>query len=213
MRAFALIRHYQVLHFAICLICVVNMAYLLNSVKGAVFVDEVEVLLQEPPPLIENVVAEESIIKIRKKPNIRRRKAIERTAMRVVKKYLLKQGYAEEKIIDVSAQESWDYQVTKDDKTLYIEVKGLSSRGNTLTIGLTHREYSFIKKTRGNYWLAIVRNCPKKPELFVFEDLKRRGRKTWKAKCRGQKVRLNVTPEIAARFTCNVSNISALAKR
>ncbi len=94
------------------------------------------------------------------------KKKIETIAVNATIAYYEQNGY---KVVSTERDNcGWDLEVTKNDETLYVEVKGTASR--QITFQLTPNEYSKLKKFYKRYKIASVRECfSKNPILEVFD--------------------------------------------
>jgi len=76
----------------------------------------------------------------------------------------MRQGY---KILSEHG-EGYDYEVEKDGKVIFIEVKGLSSDVDDIT--LTEKETRKALDERENYWVMVVARIPNSPEIYIVKD-------------------------------------------
>lgn len=92
---------------------------------------------------------------------------VEEEAIRMATEFYVGNGYT------VSSVETdnlgWDLQASKGDKTLKIEVKGLS--GTVCSIGLTANEYRAFHREKDDYRLFIVTSCKDNPVSFIGKSL------------------------------------------
>lgn len=94
---------------------------------------------------------------------------VEKNAIERCSSHYISNGYSVKSVEKDNC--GWDLEATKKDKTLCIEVKGLS--GETAKVGLTPNEYNAFKKQDENYRLAIIVNAlSKETKLFIckFKD-------------------------------------------
>lgn len=69
---------------------------------------------------------------------------------------------------DVSAENlGFDIRSTGSDGTRYIEVKGRAGVGS---VALTRNEWIKAQRFEGDYWLYIVVNCKREPQLYVLRN-------------------------------------------
>ena len=93
-------------------------------------------------------------------------KEIEEIGMKIAMEFEISQG---RKPIDVSTQNlGFDIRSESPDGTLrYIEVKARASEGK---IALTPNEWLMAHRLGNEYWLYIITNATKNPELYTIQD-------------------------------------------
>ncbi|WOI35000.1 DUF3578 domain-containing protein [Tritonibacter scottomollicae] len=84
--------------------------------------------------------------------NAKERKAVELRAMDIVEDWLRSHGY---KPSNTSATKPYDFEATKDEETLFVEVKGTTS-DSADAIAMTHGEVALHRKAKGRTALMIV---------------------------------------------------------
>ena len=80
------------------------------------------------------------------------RVAVELRAMEITEKWLGSEGY---KTKNTAAKKPYDFEATKDDQTLYVEVKGTTSE-TADAIAMTHGEVALHQKEKGQTALMLV---------------------------------------------------------
>lgn len=95
------------------------------------------------------------LIKKKKIVDPKKKKDVEIIAMESAKDYYKEMGYSVE---DVSEKnKGWDLEATFGNKTLYIEVKGLSQSGINITF--SHKEYTKMLENKSKYRIFVVTNA------------------------------------------------------
>jgi len=91
---------------------------------------------------------------------------VEAIAIDVVKKFEIEKG---RKPVSVEEENcGWDITSLLEGRTnRYIEVKGRASGGG---VALTPNEWIKAQRFGKDYWLYVVVNCRKKPELYLIQD-------------------------------------------
>lgn len=97
-------------------------------------------------------------------PDPLKRQKIEKIAIEKVIEYYKKAGY----IVDSREKDNlgWDLEASFDDRTLKLEVKGLS--GKEVSIDFTPREYEKMKELKEDYRICVVTDTLIKPLLRIF---------------------------------------------
>lgn len=80
---------------------------------------------------------------------------VEKIAVEFTKKVYQEKGYEVKSVETLNL--GWDLEATKGERTLKIEVKGLS--GDQCSVGLTPNEYRVFKSADDNYRLFVVTSC------------------------------------------------------
>lgn len=123
---------------------------------------ETHLLPQDP-----RILSVARIVPIEKLPDFMKADAeVEKIGMEVAMKHERDKG---REPVDVSS-ENLGYDVrstTKEDEFRYIEVKARSGMGS---IVLTPNEWLMAQRLGDEYWLYVVANVSKKPELYMIQD-------------------------------------------
>jgi hypothetical protein len=80
---------------------------------------------------------------------------VEKIAVEFTKRFYQKKGYTVKSVENLNR--GWDLEATKGERTLNIEVKGLS--GDQCSVGLTPNEYRVFQSADDNYRLFVVTSC------------------------------------------------------
>lgn len=92
---------------------------------------------------------------------------VEEEAIRIATEFYVGNGHTVRSV--ETDNRGWDLQASKGDKTLKIEVKGLS--GTVCSIGLTPNEYRAFHSVGDDYRLFIVTSCKDNPISFIGKRL------------------------------------------
>ncbi|MDP3786736.1 MAG: DUF3883 domain-containing protein [Candidatus Omnitrophota bacterium] len=97
-------------------------------------------------------------------PDPFKREKVEKIAIKEATEYYKKAGY----IVDSKEKDNlgWDLEASLGNKTLKLEVKGLS--GNDIVIDLTPKEYEKMKEYKKDYRICVVIDCLNVPLLRSF---------------------------------------------
>lgn len=105
-------------------------------------------------------------------PDPFKRQKIEKIAINTTIDYYKKNGY----IVDSREKDNlgWDLEAGIGNRTLKLEVKGLS--GQDILVDFTPREYEKMKEHKEDYRICIVTDCLSKPTLKIFSFSPESGR-------------------------------------
>ncbi len=125
---------------------------------------EAEISLLPSPPKILGVVA--VVPKVPVDDVLKEDKEIEEIGMKIAMEFELAQGRSPE---DVSSQNlGFDIRSKSPDGTFrYIEVKARAQEGK---IALTPNEWLMARRLGNEYWLYVVVNASKEPELYTIQN-------------------------------------------
>lgn len=100
-----------------------------------------------------------------KQMDVLKRVKIEQAAIEFTKEYYVNSGYS---VVSVEEDnKGWDLQATRNRRTIFIEVKGLSM--DEIRAELTPNEYTKMKEYKNRYRLCIVNNAlTKNKQLHIF---------------------------------------------
>jgi hypothetical protein len=128
-------------------------------------------------------------------PELRRK--IEVAAEKRVIEYYEKKGYETNPV--QTENKGWDFEFTKGDEILYVEVKGRSS--NDISAELTPNEYEQMNKNKRNYRICIVTEAlSDNSHLYRFYWHEEEG--AWKTK-RG--IELNIREKTGAVISADLN--------
>lgn len=115
----------------------------------------------------KKVIAEKRYTNRNRKQDVELKKKVEDIAIKfVMAHYENDNGYIVKSVENDKV--GWDLEASKGKHLLRIEVKGLSR--SEINVELTMKEYTKMNEyKKEGYRLAVVTNCLKEPDLFIFE--------------------------------------------